>query len=242
MDLNTLKNSELLELYNKHADKKVARFTDRKTALRRVGDLIASMKAHGCDDALAAVTADTEHKPAPAVQPEPSPEHKYVSLLRPVTFASLPEGVRWDYFETPSDGHVNRPDLPASWHKFGAIMLSRALTEEEMSHFDVVPYTAAPARSETFQQPITMPTLPAPQSDAPKAKGRPRAQRDWTVKPVITSPTNQHVTKLLDRIEAARGNADALRAITFKGCNTYYKMARNYLDALLAEVSEQIAA
>lgn len=240
MDLNTLKNSELLELYNRHSDKKVTRFTDRKTALRRVGDLIASLKAHGCDSELETVTAEAEGKPSPA--PEPSPEHKYVSLLRPVTFASLPEDVRWDYFETPSDGHVKRPDLPVSWHKFGAIMLSRALTEEEISHFDVVPYTASPARSETFQQPITMPTLAAPESDAPKPKGRPRTQRDWTVKPVITSPTNQHVTKLLDRIEAARGNADALRAITFKGCNTYYKMARNYLDTLIAEAGSAEAA
>jgi hypothetical protein len=72
----------------------------------------------------------------------------------------------------------------------------------------------------------------APRATSPRA---PRQDRDWTIKPVITSPTNQVVARLVDKIEAARGNAAALAAFTFRPSNSYYAMAHRYLEALRAE-------
>ena len=46
---------------------------------------------------------------------------------------------------------------------------------------------------------------------------------------------NQHVQKLVDRIAEARGNLEALATFTFKPSNTYYALAANYRDALIAE-------
>ena len=70
-----------------------------------------------------------------------------------------------------------------------------------------------------------------------------RKDRDWTIKPVIKSDTNKAAQQLLDRIEEAGGKAlivervKALKELrdSFAPCNTYYKMARRYLDALLAK-------
>lgn len=62
-----------------------------------------------------------------------------------------------------------------------------------------------------------------------------KAGRDWTVKPIITSATNQGVQRLIDRIDAARGDAAALEAFRFSRSSTYYQMAGNFLDALLAQ-------
>lgn len=45
MNVSTATTAELLAFYNNHADKRVARFSDRKTAERRVNALIAAMPA-----------------------------------------------------------------------------------------------------------------------------------------------------------------------------------------------------
>ena len=63
-----------------------------------------------------------------------------------------------------------------------------------------------------------------------------RPARDWTVKPIITALSKTSMQKLFDRIEAARGQPERLRALDkFSRSGTYYAMAGNYLDALLAE-------
>lgn len=72
----------------------------------------------------------------------------------------------------------------------------------------------------------------------PKANGAPRpskAPQDPTQKPVIASPTNQNVARLVDRIEAARGKPEELARFAFKPANTYYATAHRYLLALRAE-------
>lgn len=145
-------------------------------------------------------------------KPEPNPEHKYVPQFRPVTFASLPEGVRWDYVETPSDGHVNRPDLRVSWHRFGVVMLSRALTDEEMSHFDMKPYTPQPTESERI---VTKITMPAPKLDAPKprsekSKGPSVIQR---IQEMMKQPNGVSEPEVCEALNWKAAGATIMRAI-----------------------------
>lgn len=68
------------------------------------------------------------------------------------------------------------------------------------------------------------------------AKAGVRAAIDWTVRPTVLSATNQSAARLIAKIEAARGDAAALRALAgFKRSSTYYKTAGRFLDALLAK-------
>lgn len=55
-------------------------------------------------------------------------------------------------------------------------------------------------------------------------------------KPVIKSPTNQHVQKRLDRLAelAAAGDWAAIEASEVKGTNTYAQLVARYRDRLLA--------
>lgn len=66
--------------------------------------------------------------------------NEYMPLLRPASFATLPAGVSWSYVAAPSmPGLVNRPDLPASRHRYGIIRTSRPLTADECQRFDLRP-------------------------------------------------------------------------------------------------------
>lgn len=68
-------------------------------------------------------------------------------------------------------------------------------------------------------------------------RGRSAAVRDATIKPVITAVSNVRMQALMDKIDAVRGDAKALKAMnTFSRSGTYYKQAGRFLDALLAEV------
>ncbi len=60
---------------------------------------------------------------------------KYIPLLRPAGFATLPSGLAWTYVEVP---HyiTKRPDLPTSKHPHGAIEC-RELTADEIANFDL---------------------------------------------------------------------------------------------------------
>ncbi len=63
--------------------------------------------------------------------------HTYKPTLRPVNFATLPQGVEWDYVEAPA-GQVmtaQRRGIPLSQHPFGIITLNRALTKEECERY-----------------------------------------------------------------------------------------------------------
>ena len=62
----------------------------------------------------------------------------YAPMLRPASFATLPRGVAWDYVETPSDGSVNRPDIPRSTRRYGIIRTDRALTRAETNTFELL--------------------------------------------------------------------------------------------------------
>lgn len=71
----------------------------------------------------------------------PQSHHLYVPLLRPASRWTLPDGVQWEYVEAPAmHGLADRPDLPQSPYRYGAILLSRELTAEELAHFDLRPY------------------------------------------------------------------------------------------------------
>jgi hypothetical protein len=61
----------------------------------------------------------------------------YRPLLRPASFCTLPKGVKWEYVEVPSDIAHNRPDLPVSRPRYGAISTDRPLTPDEREHFDL---------------------------------------------------------------------------------------------------------
>lgn len=63
--------------------------------------------------------------------------HLYRPLLRPASFATLPQGVDWRYVEVPAY-ITKRPDLPTSRWPHGVISTSRPLTESEMSDFSLV--------------------------------------------------------------------------------------------------------
>ena len=64
--------------------------------------------------------------------------HRYIPLLRPASFSTLPAGVTWEYVEAPAmAGLANRPDLPTSKHRYGMIETSRQLTRQERAHFDL---------------------------------------------------------------------------------------------------------
>lgn len=60
---------------------------------------------------------------------------KYIPLLRPAGFATLPSGLSWTYVEAPSYV-TRRPDLPTSRHPHGVIEC-RELTADEADRFDL---------------------------------------------------------------------------------------------------------
>ena len=63
---------------------------------------------------------------------------RYIPLLRPAGFGTLPRGVGWRYTEAPAmPGLANRLDLPRSAYTFGVIETDRVLTAAEAEHFDL---------------------------------------------------------------------------------------------------------
>lgn len=79
-------------------------------------------------------------------------KNRYICVLRPASFATLPSGIKWDYVEIPRDLEYTlgprRPDLPISRHRHGVIEIDRRLTAEECQHFDLelVPDALTPAQ------------------------------------------------------------------------------------------------
>jgi hypothetical protein len=65
MNLSTATTAELLAFYNEHANKPVARFSDRKTAERRVNELMAAIKFSKPSPKKTAALAATPKKLAP---------------------------------------------------------------------------------------------------------------------------------------------------------------------------------
>lgn len=63
--------------------------------------------------------------------------NRYRTTLRPAPFGGMPSGVRWQYVEVPPD-HPHESDPPRSRHRYGVVETDRALTPEEMRHFDIV--------------------------------------------------------------------------------------------------------
>jgi hypothetical protein len=62
----------------------------------------------------------------------------YRPELRPVSFATMPAGVKWEFIEAPWDlAHV-RADLPRSSNRHGLISTDRPLTDEEREQFGLV--------------------------------------------------------------------------------------------------------
>ena len=63
----------------------------------------------------------------------------YRPMLRPVGFATMPAGLKWDYVEVPRDIAHLRQNLPVSAHRYGVIACERELTEKERHNFDLEP-------------------------------------------------------------------------------------------------------
>jgi hypothetical protein len=72
---------------------------------------------------------------------------RYVCLLRPPMFASLPRDLKWDFAEIPARLAFARPDLPTSKHLHGVIETKRALTPEECERFDLEPVATPSTRA-----------------------------------------------------------------------------------------------
>ncbi len=65
--------------------------------------------------------------------------YRYRTTLRPASGGGVPLGVRWEYVEAPAmTALCIRHDLPLSRHRYGVIATDRALTAEELDHFDIV--------------------------------------------------------------------------------------------------------
>ena len=64
---------------------------------------------------------------------------RYIPMLRPAGFATLPRGLEWSYVEVPHYVTL-RPDLPTSKHPHGMIEC-RELTADETDRFDLKPVT-----------------------------------------------------------------------------------------------------
>lgn len=62
----------------------------------------------------------------------------YVPALRPCSTVTLPPGITWDYVEQPWGISVNRPELPLSRYRYGTVALSRRLTSDEESRFEML--------------------------------------------------------------------------------------------------------
>jgi hypothetical protein len=62
----------------------------------------------------------------------------YRTTVRPVSIFTLPHGVRYELVTAPWTITALRPDLPRSQHRYGTFTTDRALTREEMTHFDIV--------------------------------------------------------------------------------------------------------
>ena len=64
---------------------------------------------------------------------------RYRTTLRPAAFGGIPHGVGWQYVEFPPDLDTrNYAPKPVSRHLYGVIETDRALTPEELEHFDIV--------------------------------------------------------------------------------------------------------
>jgi hypothetical protein len=65
----------------------------------------------------------------------------YIPLLRPASFATLPPGVQWEFFEVPADIAHRRLDLPRSAHRHGVIAMDGPpLTRDECERFSLEPF------------------------------------------------------------------------------------------------------
>lgn len=62
----------------------------------------------------------------------------YAHRLRPVSVATLPEGVSWEFVCAPHDLAGARPDLPVDWsRRYGTYRTSRPITDAECAQFDI---------------------------------------------------------------------------------------------------------
>jgi hypothetical protein len=69
---------------------------------------------------------------------QPDMSHRYRMKYRPCGFATLPQGLTWNYVEAPvMHGLANRPDLPTSRHMFGVFEADRPLTDQEREDYEI---------------------------------------------------------------------------------------------------------
>lgn len=68
-----------------------------------------------------------------------SKEYLYEPTLRPAHFGGMPSTVQWEYLAAPHDIADKRTDIPRARNRHGVIKTSRALTKQEMEHFDLKP-------------------------------------------------------------------------------------------------------
>ena len=64
-------------------------------------------------------------------------EYLYRPVLRPVSFASMPSDITWDYVEAPADTLIiaQRRSIPISRHLYGIIATNRPFTPEERQRY-----------------------------------------------------------------------------------------------------------
>lgn len=70
----------------------------------------------------------------------------YRPVYRPPGFATLPEGVSWDYVEVPPSLSFYRPELPVSRYSYGIIATDRQLTARELDMFQLLKHRHTKAK------------------------------------------------------------------------------------------------
>lgn len=147
-------------------------------------------------------------------------------------------------------------DLPLVANPRVRFEISGSVPESESAHYgqlfaDLIGFQVAVAGMDGE---IRQRFAPRPIEAKPKNVRVRSEDIDWTVRPVITSPTNLGINTLLGNIEEARGDLANLESFvgTFSGstgteealkkASTYYRKAAKYLHALIAEARVQPAS
>ena len=63
--------------------------------------------------------------------------YTYRTKVRPASTSTLPQGIKWEFVAAPWDLAHIRTDMPRAENRYGIIKTDRALTAEELAHFEI---------------------------------------------------------------------------------------------------------
>jgi len=128
-NLKNLSAAELLVIYNTHAKKSVARFSDRKSALRRTEALLAELNASGkpkvdAPTPAAEAMADRKSRAAVLVSEDPKAARadwkEYSSTMQAFEALKLPMGVHKKFrrkLKLAGKAQIDKFTFEATYHE-----------------------------------------------------------------------------------------------------------------------------